>query len=108
MHVPAQEIGVGGMLVEASNRLVEHNGGEPSRIDVAQQILTVPQMLVAVRGARGEPGKVVEGLMVRLEIDRVVFTRVNHASFVARRASAVDQSCVPTARIPGPSNPLGR
>ena len=33
------------MLIEAPDRLVEHHRGQPPRIDVAQQILAVLQML---------------------------------------------------------------
>ena len=75
MRVAAQQIGVGGMLIVAPDRLVEHHRREPPRIDVAQEILAVPQMQVAIRRARREPGEIVEGLMVRLEIE-ALFSRV--------------------------------
>src|SRR5262249_7353178 len=108
MRVPAQQIGISGMLIEASDRLIEHHCRKSARIDVAQQILTVLETLLAVRGAWGKPREIIEGLMVRLEIDRVVLTRVDYRAFLPRWPATVGDGRIPAARVPCPADALCR
>ena len=63
------------MLVEAPGRLVERHRRQRAGVDVAQEVLAVLQMLLAIRRARREAREIVERLMVRLEI-RALFSRV--------------------------------
>src|SRR6185369_13032501 len=49
-----------------------------------------------------------EGLVVRLEVQRAVFARVDHASLLVRRPPAIRKCRVPATAIPGPANALVR
>jgi hypothetical protein len=64
--VAAQQIGVRRMPIEAPDRLVKHHRRQSARINVAQKILTVLEMLVAVSYARSKPSEVIERLVVLL------------------------------------------
>ena len=70
--VAAQQVRVGGMLIEAPGGLVEHHRRQAAGVDVAQEVLAVLQMQLAILRARRKPAEIVEGLMVRLEIEGVV------------------------------------
>jgi len=65
-------------------------------------------MLGAVGGAGRKPRKIVEGLMVRLEIRAAVLARVDDAALFFRRTAAVRQRLVPAAGILGPTDVLLR
>jgi hypothetical protein len=96
------------MLIEAPDRLVKHHRRQSARINVAQKILTVLEMLIAVGGTLGKWSEILEGLMVQLEIDRVVFTSVDHRAFLPRWPAAVSKRRIPATRIPCPTDALCR
>src|SRR5262245_10444944 len=96
------------MLVEASHGFVERNRWQSARIDVAHEILAVLQMLVAVGGAGSKAGEVVQRLVMRLEIDRVVLAGVDYRTLLRRRPHSVSEGRVPTARVPGPADAFCR
>src|SRR5260221_10478031 len=108
MRVAGQQVGIRRMLVEAPDRLVERHRKQPARIDVAQEILAIFQMLLPVSRAGREPRKVVERLMMRLEIDGVVLAGINDRALLAWWPATVRQRRVPAACIPGPADALCR
>src|SRR5262249_61736615 len=94
------------MLVERALRLVEGDLGQRPLLDGREQLDVVLEMPLAVRGARGEAGEVVEGLVMRREPGSAVGSRLDHAARPLRRLHTVLEGHVPCARVPRPRDAL--
>src|SRR2546428_12346607 len=80
MLVARQDIRVPRVLVQIPIGLVEAHAGKGARVDAREELLGVLQMTFAIRGARGEPRKGVERMVMRLEGDRSFAVRIDDAS----------------------------
>src|SRR3954462_12246728 len=108
MGIAAHEVGIGRVLVMDANGLVKRDCGQAAAIDIAQKLLAILQMFRAILRAWSEARVIIERLVMRLEIDRAIFARVDHTALLGRRAPAVRNSGVPPATVPGPGHALIR
>src|SRR3989442_5803379 len=106
MLVARQDIRVPRGLVQIPIGLVEAHAGKGARVDAREELLGVLQMTFAIRGARGEPRKVVERMVMRLEVDRSFAVRIDDVSSHRGGLHAVRQRTVRGARVPGPRDAL--
>ena len=108
MRVAGHDVGIGGMFREDAGGLVEAHLRQRPALDRLHEIVAVLQVLFAILRARREACVIVEGLMVRLEIQRAVVTRIDDRTLLGAWPHAVLQRGVPAAGIPDPAYALRR
>ena len=95
MFVARRQIGIAWVQIVPANRLVEGDGWQPASGNISAKINKVFQVFVTRGQARREIGKIIERLVMRLE----VFRRLVGYDFAAG-------GVIPSTRIPGPGNRL--
>ena len=108
MRIAAGEVGVGRVLGQPPDRLVEGHRRQGALIDVAHKIVAVLEMGGAIGGARRKPRLIIERLVMRREIWGVVVPRVDDTALFVGGPAAVGERQVPAAGIPRPADPLCR
>src|SRR5205085_6118824 len=89
-----------------SDRLVEDHFWQASSFYVLDKLFPIFEMPYTISGVRSKALKIVEGLMMRLEVGASIFSRINHLTFFARWLASVSYCGVPATGIPGPSHLL--
>src|SRR5437879_1689758 len=104
MDISTGYVGVRRVLRQVADRLVKGDLRKRARVDVAQHVFTILQVLRAISSAGRKPCKIIEWLVVRLEI--AAFHRVDHLSWQLGRLSSIRESQIPPPGIPGPVHSL--
>src|ERR1700730_15328324 len=86
--------------------LVEGNLRERSAIDIAEKIFAILEMLRPVGGARSEPGKIVERLVVRLKLKVALVARIDDLPFCFWRLATIGHGQIPASGVPRPTHAL--